>query len=581
MKRFFFALLSLAATLVSCGPKDGVHTLHILTTNDLHGSYFDSTYVGGGVRRSMFALKYYVDSVRNAVGEDNVLLLDAGDFLQGDNAAYYFNYVDTVTPHVFPRLVSYLGYDAVTGGNHDIETGHRVYDRVAADFKAAGIPFLGGNVIDTATGKPYFQKCAIFRKAGLKVAVLGYNNANMKAWLDESLWSGLDFLSLVPLVQQDVDEVIAREAPQLVVVVVHSGTGEGDGTMLESQGKDLFQSLHGVDFVVCSHDHRPLTVEGDGVCLLNAGSHMRFVAHGEACVEVSRRRVESKQLRASLIPVDAQKADPAMREAFHSDFAAVKAFTLKEVGELKTDLWTRDAYRGMCDYMNLIHAVCLKATGAQLSMAAPLTYNGRVKAGTLVFNDMFTIYPYENQLFVVELTGREVKDYLEYSYDHWIQTMARPGDHVLKIEPRDDPRTGQRRWSFPARSYNFDSAAGLVYEVDVTRPFGQRVRISSLSSGERFDPEARYTVAMTSYRASGGGGLLLNGAGLQPDEAQRRIVGKYPEIRNLIYDYVVRTGVIDPAQIGDPSLIGHWSFVPKPLSAPALDRDMALLFGRH
>ncbi|MBR1575753.1 MAG: bifunctional metallophosphatase/5'-nucleotidase [Bacteroidales bacterium] len=578
MKRYFL-ILSLAVLAASCGPKNGVHTLHVLTTNDIHGSYFDSTYVGGGVRKSMFALKYYVDSVRTAVGEDNVLLLDAGDFLQGDNAAYYFNYVDTVTPHVFPRLAEYLKYDAVTGGNHDIETGHRVYDRVAADFKEKGIPFLGGNVIDTATGKPYFQTCALFRKAGLKVAVLGYNNANMKAWLDESLWSGLDFLSLVPLVQQDVDAVRAKENPQVVVVVVHSGTGAGDGQVLESQGKDLYQSLQGVDFVVCSHDHRPAVLEGASVCLLNSGSHMRYVAHGQIDVTVKDRKAVSKKLAASLIPVDARKADPAMREAFRSDFEAVRAFTRKEVGELQAELRTRDAYRGMCDYMNLIHTVCLQASGAQLSMAAPLTYNGRVQAGTLIFNDMFTIYPFENQLFVVELTGREVKDYLEYSYDQWIRTMARPGDHVLKIEPRDDPRTGQQRWSFPARSYNFDSAAGLDYTVDVTRPCGQRVKIASLSSGAPFDPEKRYTVAMTSYRASGGGGLLLNGAGLQPEESQRRIVGKYPEIRNLVYDYVRQNGVIDPVAIADPALVGRWSFVPAALVAPAMDRDMALLFG--
>ena len=177
MKRFL-TFLSLACLALACGPKDGVYTLHLLTTNDIHGSYFDSTYVGGGVRRSMFTIKYYADSVRAAAGKDNVLLLDAGDFLQGDNAAYYFNYVDTASPHVFPRLAEYLGYDAVIGGNHDIETGHPVYDRVAAELEARGIPFLGGNVIEVATGDRYFPTYAVFHKAGLKVAVLGYNNPN-------------------------------------------------------------------------------------------------------------------------------------------------------------------------------------------------------------------------------------------------------------------------------------------------------------------------------------------------------------------------------------------------------------------
>ena len=580
MKRFL-TLLSLACLALACGPKDGVYTLHLLTTNDIHGSYFDSTYVGGGVRRSMFAIKYYADSVRAAAGKDNVLLLDAGDFLQGDNAAYYFNYVDTASPHVFPRLAEYLGYDAVIGGNHDIETGHPVYDRVAAELEARGIPFLGGNVIEVATGDRYFPTYAVFHKAGLKVAVLGYNNPNMKNWLDESLWSGLDFKSLIPLVQEDVDAVIAREHPQVVIVAAHTGTGSGNGRGLDSQGKDLLQSLKGVDFVVCAHDHRPLTQDGEGIALINSGSHMRFIGHGELTVTVKGRRVVSKTPVASLIPVDAQKADPAMREAFRPDYEAVKAFTLRPVGELKSDLLTRDAFKGMCDYMNLIHTVCLKATGAQISMAAPLTYNGRVKAGDLVFNDMFTIYPYENQLFVVELTGKEVKDYLEFSYNSWINTVSRPGERLLKIEPRDDARTGQQRWSFPARTYNFDSGAGINYTVDVTKPFGERVRIASLASGAAFDPEARYRVAMTSYRASGGGGLMPRGAGVKSDEEQDRIVGKYPEIRNLIYDYIKETGMVDPAAISDPALIGRWSFVPEKLANPALAADMALLFAQR
>ena len=581
MKRFFF-LLSLACCAFACGPRDGVHTLQLLTTNDVHGSYFDSTYVGGGVRRSLYALKYYADSVRNAAGADNVLLLDAGDFLQGDNASYYYNYVDTAAAHIYPQLAKYLGYDVIVGGNHDIETGHAVYDRVAAQLKREGIPFLGGNVIDVATGKPYFQPYKILRKAGLKVAVLGYNNANMKGWLDESQWRGLDFLSLVPLVQQDVDAVVAKEHPQVVIVAVHSGTGEGDGSMLESQGKDLFQSLKGVDFVVCAHDHRPLVIDGDGISLINSGSHMRFVGHGQIDVTVKGGKVVGKKLSSSLIPVDARKADPAMREGFHDAFAAVKDFTLRPVGELTMNLWTRDAYRGMCDYINLVQTVCLKATGADISMAAPLTYNGFVRKGTLVFNDMFTIYPFENQLFVVSLTGQEIKDYLEYSYDSWINTYRRPGDgHLLKIEPRDDPRTGQRRWSFPARSYNFDSAAGIIYEVDVTQPFGDRVRIQSMASGEPFEPSATYSVAMTSYRASGGGGLILKGAGLTPEEAKARVTAKYPEIRSFIYDYIKETGTIDPAVIYDPARIGHWAFVPAALAAPALDADMALLFGKR
>ena len=266
-----------------------------------------------------------------------------------------------------------------------------------------------------------------------------------------------------------------------------------------------------------------------------------------------------------------------MQEAFHADYEAVKAFTLMEVGELKTDLNTRDAYRGMSDYVNLIHALCLDATDAQISFAAPLTFDGHVKAGTLVYNDLFTIYPYENQLFEVQMSGAEIKTYLEHSYDSWINTMDAKQEHLLKIVDRPDPRTGRRRWSFVGTSYNFDSAAGLVYEVDVTKRFGDRINIISLADGSAFDLSATYKVAMTSYRASGGGNLM-KAAGIDTDRIGERVTGYYPEIRNLLYDYLVKNGSIDPAKINDPAVIGHWEFVPQKKARKALDRDMALIF---
>ena len=580
MKRYIFTAMAAASVLAACsGPKDGTYTLHVLTTNDVHAAWFDSTYVGGGTQRSLYAINYYVDSIRNAMGRENVMLIDAGDCLQGDNASYYFNYIDTLTPHLFPRLVSYMGYDAITVGNHDIETGHPVYDRVAADLAKAGIPFLGGNAIRTDNGQPYFPLYKTFNRAGLKVLVLGYTNANNKAWMNEDLWSGMTFESLIPLVQQDVDRLVAQEKPQVVIVSVHSGTGEGDGTVLEDQGLDLFESLKGVDVLICSHDHRPYVAGNDQIILLNTGSKASNLGHGELTVEVKGGKVVSKSLKSSLIPVDRQKADPAMREHFMPDYQAVKAFTMREVGELKRDMVFSDAFLGMSDYTNLIHTVCLGCAPAQISIAAPLTQNATVKAGKLIYNDMFTLYRYENQLFVVKMTGREVKDFLEFSYGMWIKTMQKPGDHVLNIIPGTDARTGTDRWSFAEASYNFDSAAGINYTVDVTKPQGSRVAISSMADGSAFDMDATYNVAMTSYRASGGGGAMVRGAGVDTGNIDERVVARYPEIRDLIFQYINKQGLVDPAVIGDKAVLGSWKFIPEKLADPALKADRNLLFG--
>ena len=176
------------------------------------------------------------------------------------------------------------------------------------------------------------------------------------------------------------------------------------------------------------------------------------------------------------------------------------------------------------------------------------------------------------------MTGREIKNYLEYSYQGWINTVADGQAHLLKIVDSPDQRTGQKRWSFVGRSYNFDSAGGLVYVVDVTKPFGERIAIESLADGSAFDLDANYNVAMTSYRASGGGSLMREGAGIDTDKIDERVVEYYPEIREILYDYLQKNSRITPELVGNPEVIGHWEFVPSEVAEPMLDADMKLLF---
>ena len=571
------ALIAIAAAFAVhsafSGPRKGVHELHVLSTNDVHGAWFDSTYTGTGMRNSLYAVSYTVDSIRAAVGRDNVLLLDAGDCLQGDNAAYYYNYVATDEPHLFPRLASWMGYDAIVVGNHDVETGHPVYDRVTRDLKKSGIPFLAGNAFRKGGGT-YWPEYKVFRRAGLKVLVAGYTNANIASWLGEEIWSGMSFESLVPLVQKRISKLRRRIRPDVVVVAVHSGTGKADGSELESQGLKLFYSLDDVDFVICSHDHLPCVSTSHNGVLLNSGSRATNVAHGVLKATARGRRIVQREYSCGLEKIDRYKVDTAMRAAFHDDFAKVRAFTVAEVGRTECRLAMSEAFSGPSCMLNLIHTVQLLSSGAQVSFAAPLSQNGLIPAGKMIYNDMFVIYPYENTLFKIKLTGAQILSYLEYSYDGWIRTPG-PDGHVLRMVLRADDRFGNSKWSFEKRSYNFDSAAGLCYTVDVTKPFGSRVEVSSMADGSPFDKDAVYTVAMTSYRAAGGGGLLRNGAGADPSKVE--VVGKYPEIRDLVYQFITEKGVLTEETLSDKSLLGSWSFVPAPSTAKAIDEDMELI----
>ena len=198
----------------------------------------------------------------------------------------------------------------------------------------------------------------------------------------------------------------------------------------------------------------------------------------------------------------------------------------------------------------------------------------------MIYNDLFSLYQYENQLFVLTMSGQEIKDYLEVSYDQWIQTATKPGDHVLNIQAREDPRNNMKRWSFRAATYNFDSMAGLNYTVDVSKPYGERITISSMADGSAFDISRTYNVAMTSYRASGGGDLLPK-IGVDTDNIDDRVVNKYPEIRELMYEYLKENGSINPEVTGDPKVIGHWEFIPEDIAKAGIAADMQLLYGNR
>lgn len=576
------SILLVAAALVAAACQSHSGTLHVISTNDVHGAWFDNTYVGGKQVPSLMAINYYVDSIRKADGPNNVLLLDAGDCLQGDNASYYFNYVDTLTEHLFVRLVDYMKYDAVVVGNHDVETGHPVYDRVTKQLANHGIPFLAGNALKP-DGSSYWPEYKVFKKAGLKVLVLGYTNANMAAWLDPSIWSGMEFVSLVPFVQQRVDALKAKIKPDVTIVAVHSGVGEGDGQILESQALDLFKTLRGVDLVVSSHDHLPRMEATDSIALVNTGSKAGHFSHTVITMDPKG----NKTIQPSIIRVDKTKADPEMRAAFAQDFADVQLFTTMEVGSITEPMVTREAFAGRCFYIDFIHYVERTFSGAEISFAAPLTYNKTIAAGPILFNDLFTIYPFENTLCVMRLTGSEIKGYLEYSYDKWIQTL-KPCGNALKIVPRSDPRTDQKGWSFVNRPYNFDSASGINYTVDITKPYGARVKISSMADGSAFEPGREYTVAMTSYRAAGGGDLLFKGAGLTREQLDERLETRWPEIRDLIYKYFYIYEKVGPETLTAPIsvmednnvLLGDWKFVPEAAAKKAISADMTLMFGK-
>lgn len=548
--------------------------LTFLHTSDVHGAVFSYNYLTDKNTESGLPCVYaLVDSLRHEIG-DRLIVTDGGDCLQGQPTAYYSNYVDTVSPHLIASAMNEMGYVCGVMGNHDIEAGHAVYDRWV---KELNMPVLGANVIDVNTGKPYFTPYIIIYREGVKIALLGMLTPAIPNWLPEVLWSGMRFEDTEDSSRKWIEHIREVEHPDLIVGVFHSGFNGGiqNEKADENAVEKVARNVPGFDFIIYGHDHHAAIhevecVDGRNVMCIGPSSDGIQVALAKVRLKITEGAVVEKHVDCMLRNV-APYAHTLKAELFEADFVderiGLKNWVDKNIGTLTHDLDGMDAYFGPSLFIDFIHQMQLELTGAEISFAAPLTYNAVIKAGPLSVSDMFRIYKYENFLYTMLLTGREIKGFLEMSYSLWIRQMHGPDDHIMLME-----QTEKGEMYFPNMTFNFDSAAGILYTVDVSKPMGNRINIISMADGTPFSLDKEYRVAVNSYRGNGGGELLTKGAGIAREELAHRIVNSTEkDFRYYMMQMIQERGTVTP------SLLNHWRFVPEEWAEKACQRDRQLL----
>ena len=577
MKKYITLCLLALMTLqtVMAKQKQKTVTLRFIETSDVHGSFFPYDFINRKPKQgSMARVSTYVNKLRKELGK-NVILLENGDILQGQPTCYYYNFIDTESTNVAAEVINYMQYDAETFGNHDVETGHAVYDKWIREVKC---PMLGANIIDTKTEKPYIAPYTILEREGVKIAVLGMLTPAIPNWLTEDIWSGLRFEEMVSCAKRWMDYLQEHEHPDVVVGLFHSGKDGGIVTddYEEDASLRVAKEVPGFDIVFFGHDHTRhnsiiTNCEGKSVVCLDPANNAMTVADATVELTLKKGKVIEKKTTGSLVDVVNEPLDEAFMEFFKPQMEKVNAFVNRPIGEFKNSIYTRDCFFGNSAFNDFILNLQLQITGADISFNAPLSFDASIKAGPVYVSDMFNLYKFENQLYVMRLTGEEIRRHLEMSYDMWVNTMQSPDDHLLLLS--ENTYGDQQRLGFKNFSFNFDSAAGIDYEVDVTKPDGQKVRILQMSNGEPFEESRWYKVAVNSYRGNGGGELLTRGAGIPRDSLQGRIIWRSErDQRYYLMQEIERMGTVDP------QANHNWRFIPEEWVKPAAARDRKLLF---
>ncbi len=516
--------------------------LQILATSDLHGKFcpWDYALNTESTSGSMVQLATAINEKRN----DNTLVLDAGDTIQDNSADLFLD--EEVHPMI--AAMNYIGYDAWTTGNHEYNYGMDVLRSVVATQEAE---VLAGNVWDEngdPVGKPY----AIFEKAGLKIAVIGMVTPNITRW-DAANLADCTVTDPVEESKKAIAEV--KDEVDVIIGLMHMDIDNEYG-VANSGVTDLANACPEFDLIIASHGHNAIESETiNGVLVVENKNMANTMSEIHLFVQKTDAGSEVVNATAALITIADYEADAEMASTLSAYDERAKENAEVVIGSLVGDEITpeTDEITGIYDLqlkdtpvVDLVNEVQLYYSGAKVSSTAFANANAKISAGDLKRCDVSLIYKYANTLYTVEMTGEQLKMYMEWSVSFFNQFQD--GDLTISFNP-------------DIRNYNYDYFSGVKYDVDISKLAGERIVNLRWMDDTPVDPEETFIVAMNNYRANSH--VLAPGEiyeeGNVPTLVEMDIRGELGGIRELIADYIanVNKGTCKVTADNNWQLIGY------------------------
>ncbi|MFC2088631.1 bifunctional metallophosphatase/5'-nucleotidase [Calditrichota bacterium] len=530
--------LLIVFSVIFCAYAQEKNELIILHTTDVHGNIYSYDYFrdqpsNSGLSRIYTKVKEYRQKYKN------VLLLDSGDLLQGTPLVYYFNHINTSLPNPMILVMNYMRYDAFAVGNHDIEQGYFTYYKA---MKESDFPWLSANG-EMTDGSTYFKPYTIIEKDGIKIGIIGLTTPAIPMWLDKSLYPGIEWKDMVVSAKKYAQEL--RSKVDVLIGLFHAGMNaeynvkytDTYGIPNENASKLVAENVPDFDIILCGHSHRVFPTENENPLINNtvmvmSGSHGSYL--GVVKINFEKTKITSRS--ASIIPMES--FDPAQEilaitKPYHEQ---TLKYIRQEIGTVLDTLSAKNSYWQDTPLVELINRAQMAATGADMSFAASFNQNVFIPPGPILVKDIYGMYRYENFLYLVEMSGQQIIDYLEYCARFFIY----------------DNKTNKVIKNPEMAGYNYDMAEGISYVIDVSEESGDRIKeVIVQKSGEPIDLHGRYKVTLNSYRASGGGGHLA-AIGINKPKI---LWQSNEEMRNILIEYIRDKGQLDG------KVDGNWKLV--------------------
>ena len=562
--RILFAVLAIfTASLTQGAAKSAAQaskTITVLGTTDMHGNIWGYSYednketTNNGIAR----VYSYIESVRKE-NPGNVVLVDNGDTFQGTILTDDI-YNKQEGKHPMVSVLNFMKYDAMALGNHEYNFGLGLIKRIQSQ---ANFPILGANV-RYANGKEFAKAYTIIKRGGVKIGIIGLTNPDVPRWDGEKV-DALKFESVAQGAKEAYDAI--KNKCDFVVAVAHVGFhpeyDEDHGT---DAGETILKACPEIKVLMLGHAHVTVNEKVGGAQVLACRNGAREVARFDITLDAHKRITNVTGTIVDMkdyAPSEAIRSLPDVKEAHEKTIAFVTGGTVNNDGTVSggvfgtasADFQPKNEIRGIPEgklrdtaVLDLINKVQLLNSGADVSAAALFKDTSDIKAGPINYGNIFDIYKFDNTLYLVEVTGAELKRYMEWSaacYNQW-----KPGDISISFNPEKP-------------GYLYDMFAGVDYQIDLSKPAGERI-VNLTFKGKPVVGDQRFKLAVNNYRYS------------SALKTQKLVEGKRSwessqSIRDMLVAYIKEHGTISP-EVDD-----NWSITGVDLSSPYRDEIIKMV----
>ena len=517
-------------------------TVTILQTSDLHGMVNPYDYASNKVSKTSLAHAATIIKAERSK-DPNLLLLDTGDTTQANYIQEFLN----ENPNPIIGALNYLDYDAWTLGNHEFNFGFSYVTKEISEFEGVT---LAGNIYK-ADGSRWIDAYHIFDVDGVKVAVFGIDAPHIPQWekADPAHYDNMTFTSPMEETGKILKELDGRA--DVVIGSIHYGLEGEYGT----EGVRALAETYGdrIDALLIGHAHAVVDETIGGIPVLEPGSNGQYVSKVTITLTGSGSgwTVDKSATTGELLDCSAVTPDADFLAEFKSLHEKRLAMASREVGQVgKTFLDPVELLPGIPNaiiqdnpVIDLINKVQMEQTGADVSLAALFDSSSNLEAGPFLHRDSVKIYKYDNTLFAVKVTGKQLKAIMERQAGGFFN-QYQSGDVTVSFNPN-------------IRMYNYDEFAGVNYEIDISKPEGQRIQ-NVTYQGKPLSDTQTLVLALNNYRY---GGLVSAGLLNESD-----VVYEGGAVRDMITDYVA--SLQGPLM---PECDNNWKIVGADLSDPQKD----------